>query len=151
MPFQFTCPQCGRTFTDADHRKRKYCSTQCAKDAAKNPRLIQARFLSKLIQGPVNECWEWPGLRNQRGYGKFWDGFKMEYAHRMSYMIFIGPIPEGHDICHRCDNPPCANPHHLFVGDRRENMHDMKKKGRSAPGQGRWNAKLDADKVRAIR
>jgi hypothetical protein len=81
-------------------------------------------------------CWEWIGSRDKDGYGrirgsshgKVW----VKRAHRCSYEEHVGPIPEGLDVCHHCDNPPCINPDHLYAGTKSENMQDMVQRGRSA-------------------
>ena len=73
---------------------------------------------------------------------------RLRRAHRVAYAAFVGPIPIDPVVCHRCDNPPCCNPAHLFIGTRRDNNADMRVKGRSA-GPGRPH--LSDDDVRAIR
>lgn len=85
-------------------------------------------FWQKVSRG--SDCWEWQGGRNPEGYGRFWDGQRAEYAHRFSWALTHGDIPDGMLILHRCDNPPCVNPDHLFIGDQTVNLLDMSAKGR---------------------
>lgn len=86
-----------------------------------------------------NSCWEWKGSRFGSGYGQFFAGYAEDgrrlniHAHRFAYELNFGPIPEGHYILHRCDNPPCVNPEHLFLGTQTDNVHDMFAKGRARP------------------
>lgn len=90
---------------------------------------IEMRFLQKLRK--AGSCWEWIGRRSRQGYGMFWDGSTMALAHRAAYWLFCNEIPSKLNVLHRCDNPPCCNPMHLFVGTQQDNMDDMKAKGRS--------------------
>ncbi len=79
-------------------------------------------------------CWEWNGARDsRRGYGQCSTGDKRRHsdlAHRLSFRAFKGDIPAGMFVCHRCDNPPCINPDHLFIGTPSDNRQDMLTKGR---------------------
>jgi len=76
-------------------------------------------------------CWEWSGAkRHGVGYGVVQADGKFLYTHRLAYMICIGDIPPKRIVCHRCDNPPCCNPDHLFLGTHKDNWRDMMMKGR---------------------
>lgn len=97
-------------------------------------------------------CWEWTGATDRAGYGVFRiDGRKMTRAHRYSFTLNVGPIPEGLEICHRCDNPPCVRPDHLFTGTALQNRHDAMAKGRHPHGDSHGRRRIDATSARAIR
>jgi len=88
------------------------------------------RFWKKVAIIPFHECWEWTGFKRDTGYGHInIDGFMMR-AHRFSWTINYGPIPEGLLVCHKCDNPGCVRPDHLFLGTIQDNMTDKKIKKR---------------------
>lgn len=89
--------------------------------------------LSRKLVTTSTGCWEFTGYRMPNGYGKIGLGSREDgndLAHRVAWRLANGPIPAGMDICHRCDNPPCCNPAHLFLGTRLDNMSDMSRKGR---------------------
>lgn len=115
--------------------------------------------------GPHGDCWEWMAARygNRTSVlGKFYGGFRFRgaawLAHRVSYTITHGEIPEGKDVLHTCDNPPCVRPDHLVVGTHLDNMRDSIRKGRHKPppvshkvGSDKANAKLNESQVYEMR
>lgn len=99
------------------------------------------------------KCWEWVGDLRHNGYGRFWYNGRSLMAHRFSYRIHYGKIPKGMFVLHKCDNPECVNPEHLFLGTIQDNVNDMIEKGRKNVLRGEHNptAKLTWDEVRSIR
>lgn len=94
---------------------------------------VRERFWVKVKK--TSGCWEWTASLNQHGYGNLPSrigaaGKNELLSHRVSWIINIGPIPDGADVLHQCDNPKCVRPDHLFLGTHAENMKDMKNKGR---------------------
>jgi hypothetical protein len=99
-----------------------------------------------------NNCWLWLGTsRAYNGYGQTTWKNKCYRVHKLSYTIFKGPVPEGIDVLHRCDNPPCVRPSHLFLGTHLDNMKDCVKKDRHRYGEAHGNSKLTEEQVRRIR
>ncbi len=98
-------------------------------------------------------CLLWPRTTNRGGYAMALDGKHPRSVHRLAFEIAVGPIPDGCDICHHCDKPPCFRPIHLFAGTENENIQDSIAKGRfrRALGENHGNAKLDNDSILAIR
>lgn len=92
-------------------------------------------------------CWIWTGDRDKDGYGKITIDYIPTSVHRYSYIIHIGTIPQGLLVCHHCDNPPCANPVHLFIGTSQVNTADSTRKGRRAKGETHGRAILTEEDV----
>jgi hypothetical protein len=95
--------------------------------------------------GGPEACWPWTGCHNGYGYGVLSVNNRMKGAHRLAYEAAKGPIPKGLSVCHTCDNPPCCNPAHLFVGSHKDNGLDMARKERGARN------KLTGEQAKAIR
>jgi uncharacterized protein (DUF433 family) len=102
-------------------------------------RPIIERFTEKYKVNKKTGCWDWHGSTVRGGYGLLGSGPPAEpggkrgmvFAHRFAYQHFVGSIPDGLVVCHRCDNPACVNPEHLFVSSQPGNMKDMERKGRA--------------------
>lgn len=111
------------------------------------------RFLSKVDIRAPHECWPWTANRHRKGYGLFKLERRNWKAHRVSWEMYEGQIPPGICVLHHCDNPPCVNPAHLFLGTHKLNAEDRDAKGRNRPCPGEKNgqAVLTADQVREIR
>jgi hypothetical protein len=114
--------------------------------------IILQRFNAKWRLDKRSGCWNWTASTAGKGYGQFRipGTRKNIYAHRLSYEIHKGPIPEGILVLHSCDNPRCVNPDHLSLGDSGDNLKDMAAKGRHLFGELNAQAKLTGRKVHAI-
>lgn len=110
---------------------------------------VLSRFWSKVQKG--NECWTWTASTDRWGYGYFGYANRVGKAHRASWEIHYGPIPQGMLVCHHCDNPSCVRPDHLFLGTDADNMADRYAKGRYVTGERHPNARLTDAQVRLIR
>lgn len=100
----------------------------------------------------ANECWEWAGVVLNTGYGQVnLAGKRRESAHRLSYALHFGPFDAAMCVCHRCDNPPCIRPEHLFLGTHADNAADRNAKGRQARGERSRMSSLKEGDVAQIR
>jgi hypothetical protein len=113
---------------------------------------LVARFKVSFVEGGPDECWVWQRSVAGEGYGqiKLTKERRQTYAHRVAYELAYGELPQGKQVCHSCDNPPCVNPRHLFVGSSHDNHQDMKRKGRHLFGEKNGNSVLTEQKVREI-
>lgn len=97
---------------------------------------FEERFWSRVRKGAEDECWEWTGPRIPTQYGTIMVNGRVERAHRASWFLAHGPVPDGMWVLHSCDNRGCVNPIHLFLGTRQDNVDDMVRKGRGRyPGR----------------
>jgi hypothetical protein len=105
---------------------------------------LAQRFQSQISTDNSRGCWEWTGKAFRNGYGCFYVAGKYCLAHRVAYALTFGEVDPSVVVCHRCDNPPCVNPDHLFAGSARDNVQDKCSKGRQfrAIGSKCGNAKL---------
>lgn len=93
------------------------------------------RFDASYMPEPISGCWLWLGAeQGSNGYGRIKINGKAMPAHKYSYQRFVGKVPKGMLVCHRCDNPACVNPYHLFIGTNQDNTDDKVRKNRQAKG-----------------
>lgn len=103
-------------------------------------------YLNKLFSRIEHkgQCWIWMGPLNEDGYGSFWMNGKIWRVHRASYYLHLGEIPNKMCVCHKCDNPSCVNPKHLWLGSHQDNMRDMLLKRRTLYAEQRPNNKISS-------
>lgn len=154
-----TCACCGCTFPRNPKLSNKqwdetlYCSKPCfGRRHGDRPTL--SKIFARVTIDPITHCWIWGGACDSKGYGlTSYDWQPNQKVHRVVYKLAVGPIPDGILVLHRCDNRPCCNPFHLFLGTVQDNTDDMRLKNRQRylSGEGAPNARLTADEVAAIR
>ena len=105
---------------------------------------LKEQFEDKYIPEPNSGCWLWEGALSPNGYGHIRRDGKIITAHKVSYILNVGEVPDGYDVCHTCDNRMCVNPSHLWLGTRSQNLQDMLKKSRH-------NRKLTYDQAQEIK
>lgn len=123
------------------------------------PETIREDFMQWVVINEETGCWEWNMSRseNRGGYGQKVINYKHYASHRLAWLVFRGEIEDGLFVCHKCDNPPCCNPDHLFLGTPKENQNDAWSKGRlalptNAPrGSQVYGSALTAEQVYEIR
>lgn len=128
------CAQCGAPL----NKGRLYCSRVCSgRGFPHDARSVAERFWQYVDRHGPNGCWVWTASRDLHGYGQIFRGGHRQAgsmrAHRVSWVLHYGPIPNGLGVLHHCDNPPCVRPDHLWLGTPRDNSEDRDRKGRTRP------------------
>ena len=137
------------TYERTDEMKLKLKIARCRLN--NKPVDDKERFLSYIKINKISDCWEWQARKHKRGYGYYRFNKKWMAASRVAWLIYYGDITDNMYVLHKCDNPACCNPEHLFLGTQKDNMADMVKKGRSImcslPGSKSGMAKLTENQV----
>ncbi len=134
------CPTCQQSFVQKVKSPRTYCSQYCGQHKF----TLRDKYLQRVIEVGPTECWRWRGATSDAGYGQIsnYHGRRV-MAHRVAWELYKGPIPKGLWVLHRCDNPPCTNPCHLWLGTNQDNIRDMDEKGRRPHGDNHWTRRPD--------
>ncbi len=142
------CETCKTPFAKREPQS-KYCSRDCFYVGFRANFVKPERFWVRVNRAGTDDCWEWQRSRNSCGYGTY----RSSQAHRYAWELTHGPIPEGLHVLHRCDNPPCCNPSHLFLGTAADNNADKETKGRGnhVRGEQVGREKLTESAVQSIR
>lgn len=121
------------------------------------PPQLKAKFLERLqkynLPGLPDECWEWQGSKAFYGYGSILYEGGLYRTHRVAWEVYHSPIPDKMCVLHKCDNPKCVNPSHLFIGTQSDNMKDRDKKGRGnqVGGTKHYKSKFTLKQIKQIR
>lgn len=136
-PITVHCNECGKEvskwFSGSKNKRHHFCDNECYHKWKADR---HTRFWENVDKS--GECWVWTAHRDRDGYGRFAVNGKPWGAHRFAYFLTHGDIPKGHPVCHKCDNPPCVRPDHLFAASNVVNIADRTQKGRSASGEKSW-------------
>ena len=142
---------------DHEHLARGWCAMHYQRwskhgDLLTSERNRSPNLIDRLDRFEINgDCWEWNGSRNSGNYGHLTHRHRRWRAHVASWVVHNGPVPDGAQVLHTCDNPPCINPDHLRSGTVVENMRDMVARDRSLKGVKNTNHKVTEADVLAIR
>lgn len=166
------CGHCKAEFPLREARVKWGCGRYCSRECERAGRVARSligfanRFWKRVNRGHAGECWPWGRTLSKSGYGLISRGGVSVRAHRVAYELHHGAAPPADKIvCHSCDNPPCCNPAHLFLGTHQDNHDDMVRKGRHpthrsvgrkrpvrrGPPNPNWRPRLNAETVKAIR
>lgn len=150
MPIFRICSHCGNPFSawpaNVKRGRAKFCSVACRQAA----QTLHPEDLWSRLAHLENGCWVWTGHTVPFGYGTLRAEGKLHPTHRLAWELTHGPIPDGLCVLHRCDNPPCCNPSHLFLGTHSDNMKDCVSKNRIAKGESVGRHKLTHEQVVTI-
>ena len=138
----------GLTTTGASsHHNAKYLVIRKELFVASPPQNISLlqRLMAK-VEITESGCWLWHGNFNNQGYGYIGVDYKKKLVHRLSWELHFGPIPEGMQMCHRCDVPLCVNPGHLFIGTATDNVRDMFSKDRNG-----WTSRVYPENMPCVK
>jgi hypothetical protein len=143
----------GKGFCQKHYEKNKRHGDPLAGKSQSQNKAGSKEYISENSEIDINGCWIWKKFKNNKGYGK--SGLKGNpiLAHRLSYLTFVGEIPNNLHVLHNCDNPACVNPKHLFLGNHQDNMNDKVNKNRQArlKGENNRSSKLVQKEVNEIR
>lgn len=140
------CKGCNVEIQWTQTKQRNYCKVECLNNqiTSRTNEIIKENFEKKVIK--QDGCWGWNGMINAGGYARMSKNNKKESAHRISYIIHKGEIPEGFNINHICHNKICTNPEHLYAGSQKQNVDDMLKANRA-----KHNSVLNEEQVIEIK
>jgi hypothetical protein len=148
MKIKRICPVCKTTFTGTEHIRKVFCSVQCHKHRFENQQYAEESFWAKVDKS--GDCWLFTGAKLRDGYGHVVRLNKHMQSHRYSWMLLRGD-PGDLDVLHKCNNPPCCNPDHLYLGTDKENALDRVKAGTYTRGEMTNANKVGAADVPKIR
>ena len=155
MTIKYVCLECGNSYYVRPCRidTSRFCGISCQRKYKAHS--LSERYWAKVDKRSPDECWPWLGTKDKDGYGSIRPApdKNSERAHRVGYELKHGPMPKGMLVCHSCDNPPCQNPAHWFIGTNDDNMADMVAKGRHRGNRGdgdNCSAKLTRQQVLEI-
>lgn len=146
---EFLCKYCGESFKDLAPRSRSRIPKTCGRCSSKSP---TERFWAR-VKKQEDGCWIWLGSKSDKGYGGFpYEDSHNARAHVVAYKLNKGPIGQGLQVLHTCDNPSCVNPDHLYTGTHQGNMDDMVRRHRSCTGEKNGGGgKLTLEEVTSIK